>query len=393
MKFLLAALFAAVATAKPLAAHSSKKVEMNNIAADSKLGMDLLSKARRLEENDEEFDNTWVSGYSLKFQGCHHISQWNGDVDEEEDVRIATKRLVRFRLCPSGSCSSENDGGCSSGYGDYVIDMNTYLEAYFQSVEAYWENKCQALEEGACACDADDNNDDEKCQYDCFVANGVEEYCAEGNPYVDDDGDDVKFELEEYMECKNYEFGNEERRRKLDEEEEVEYFLGPYCAQQGGAIWLGMFTDDSCSSFADTYGGANTFNELTGGDLPYASSNIIDMDCISCLEPSEDDENNDGNDGEDADEVREVCESLYMYAGKCESQLSGVAAYPNTNACNYMQGIKIIRKNGTVDPSAGAANKTASIFIGIFVVAFVLLGAYVYYLKTKLDRASINLAE
>jgi len=31
--------------------------------------------------------------------------------------------------------------------------------------------------------------------------------------------------------------------------------------------------------------------------------------------------------------------------------------------------------------------------LGGLAVAFVLLGAYVYYLKTKLDRAKINLSE
>jgi uncharacterized membrane protein (DUF485 family) len=43
--------------------------------------------------------------------------------------------------------------------------------------------------------------------------------------------------------------------------------------------------------------------------------------------------------------------------------------------------------------SQAAANKTASVFIGMFVVSFILLSAYVYFLKTKLDRASINLSD
>ena len=33
------------------------------------------------------------------------------------------------------------------------------------------------------------------------------------------------------------------------------------------------------------------------------------------------------------------------------------------------------------------------VFIGLFACSFVLLGGYVYYLKTKLDRAKINLSE
>ena len=102
--------------------------EMKAIKADSPLGMKLLSQARNLADQ-QAFDNTWVSGYSLKFEGCHHISQWNDEAEGEEDVRIATKRLVRFRLCPSEFCDSGS--GCSNGYGDYIIDMNTYLAAWF----------------------------------------------------------------------------------------------------------------------------------------------------------------------------------------------------------------------------------------------------------------------
>ena len=66
-----------------------------------------------LEEGDDaEVDMfNWVSGYSVKFQGCHHIKQWNEAADGEEDVKISTSRLVRFRLCPSGSCSDSKAAG------------------------------------------------------------------------------------------------------------------------------------------------------------------------------------------------------------------------------------------------------------------------------------------
>jgi len=54
---------------------SSFAVEsISEVKADSKFGLDLLSRARKVEEA-EEVDATWVSGYSLKFQGCHHIAQ------------------------------------------------------------------------------------------------------------------------------------------------------------------------------------------------------------------------------------------------------------------------------------------------------------------------------
>ena len=55
-------------------------------------------------------------------------------------------------------------------------------------------------------------------------------------------------ELREMAECQNADFGN--RRRKLEDnnqnqnqnqqQQEIEYFMGPYCAEDGGAIMAGQ---------------------------------------------------------------------------------------------------------------------------------------------------------
>jgi hypothetical protein len=393
MKFVLA-IFALVAAS--VQAKSSQMHELKDIKADSKLGMKLLSQAtqtdvdgRKLENNnDDEYSNTWIAGFSLKFQGCHHISQWNDEADGEDDVRIATKRLVRFRMCPSDTCTSSSTG-CTSGYGDYIIDMNTYLAYYWEARTTYKEYECEYLENYVCnACEGydDDNYSEDMCMWDCYAEHGVADQCMDENPYnqgYDGDGDNEKFEVDDYLACGQTDYADYDGNS---------YYIGPYCASQGGAIYMGMFSDESCSAFADSDGGRDTFTSLSGQEIPYGATNIVDMDCLSCTEPKEN--NNDGNDADDEDEVAEVCEAVYQYAGKCENNLDySTNPYPNNNGCNYMAGIKIVRKDGTVITADSKANKTASIFIGVFVVAFVLLSAYVYYLKTKLDRASINLSE
>jgi hypothetical protein len=378
------------------AAAARAVTKVDNVNVDSPLGAKLMSKARKLENNDD-VDFTWVADFSIKFQGCHHVTQWNDEADGEDEVRIQTKRLIRFRLCPTSSCSLSSAGGCSSGYGDYIIDMNTFLQTYYEAVDDYNEYRCEYTAAMECNCGDDDQKaddfDEEICEYDCWVAHGIEDICADNNPYNDDEEDEEeKFDLADYVECSEAEFQNDEERR-LEEEEEVAYYLGPYCAEQGGAIYLGLFTDDTCSTFADSSGGASTYSTLAGESLPYASESILTMDCISCKEPEE--YNGDGNDNEDEDEVIEMCEQIYQSAGKCESALAatGIVYNANENACNYISGIKVVRKDGIITQVGSKANKTSSIFIGIFVVAFVLLAAYVYYLKTKLDRASINLSE
>jgi hypothetical protein len=252
------------------------------------------------------------------------------------------------------------------------------------------------------------------CLYDCYSAQGVADVCADGNPYAEDGQEQEAFQLSNYVECQQTDFnfrrleqeaedGEEDQQEDEEQEEEeqqdenenynnVDYFIGPYCSEQGGAINLGLFLDDTCTTYADNKGGSYTYKALTGENLPYSSQSIITNDCLSCQQVNNGDNDNNNN---NAYGVSESCAEIYDEAGKCESILysSGVVAEPNTNACTYIKGIKVVRRDGIITQVGSKANKTASIFIGIFVVAFVLLAAYVYYLKTKLDRVSINLAE
>jgi len=398
MKLSLAVLSAVLGVSAAKKTVMKEVVPKSSIKATSKMGGKLLSGARRLEQDEnEEIDYTWVANMSLKFQGCYHTQSWNADADDEEDVRISTQRLVRFRLCPSDSCSMESAAGCSSGYGDYIIGMDQYLEAYFEAIEQDQEYSCEYEKEyGDCICDgenADDGFDEEICEYDCYMGKGME-YCVDGNPYNDDEEEEEEeMELREMAECRELEIeDNDDRRRKLEEEEEeVQYFVGAYCSDSGASIHLGVFTEETCSQFADSYGGAATYEALTyGKSLPYAQSTMIGTECMSCKEPEDADDNND-NDNEDGDQVKEGCEELYESAGKCEQGLSGSIQYPNNYGCNFMEGIKIVRKNGVVVSGPGSINGTASVFVGLFATSFVLLGGYAYYLKIKLDRAKVNL--
>ena len=362
-----------------------------SVAADSKLGLDLLSKARRMEEADDaaQADATWISGFALKFQGCHHVAQFNADADGEEDVKIITKRLIRFRLCPIEYCSSSSGGGCRSGYGDYIVDMDTFTGAYLENKAEQEEANCESYKENSCNCYYAD--DAEACVDSCFASAGMTECYDE----VDGNGDAVeKFEPINYYACAEYDFPEQDdgyyRRKLEDADEDVEYYMGAYCSDEGSKVVLGLFTDDACTNFADDYGGRKTYSSLSGGEsMPYSQTSMIDTGCYSCAQ--EEDAN-----GRKLDEVavNEACETMYEPAGKCESKLSyGTTDYANEAGCDYMEGIKITRSNGIVISGANSANAVANTFIGLFSVSFVLLGSYVYYLKTKLDRGRINLSD
>ena len=328
-----------------LFATASAVREISEVSADSKFGQAILSKARLVEEG--EVDQTWIANMSLKFQGCHHISQWNSDAENADDVRIESKRLAKFRLCPSDSCSSRAARGCTKGYGDYLVDLDDFLTSYLENKEEEQANNY---------------------------------YQGQGQ-----EGQGDSFQLNEYLQCSEYKPNNE---RRLAYYQNNQYFIGTYCANQGGSVLLGMFTDDACTNFADNNQGRTTFYQLEGMSLPYSDSSIVDSSCYSCKEQNGDGGNNNYYNAE----PKQLCTDLYDIAGKCESNLYN-NYNKNENACVYIKGIKTsITSSGIINSGRGG-NKVASAFISIFGISFVALGSYVYYLKTKLDRGRINLTD
>ncbi|KAL7516301.1 hypothetical protein ACHAWX_001329 [Stephanocyclus meneghinianus] len=379
-------------------ASATREAPTGSIRANSNIGQNILARARRIQNNNDdnaEPDYTWVANMSLKFQGCYHTQQWNDEANGENDLRISTAKLVRFRLCPTSSCAMNSPAGCESGYGDYIIDMETYVNAYLEAVQQDQEYNCKYEEQyGDCACDKDGQGDDfneDICRYECYMGKGME-YCIDKNPYEEEGEKKEQWNIREYAECRQYKFENNNNNNRALEEE-AKYYVGAYCAENGGHIFLGLFTDDTCSQPADSSAGAKTFATLSNGkSLPYSDTTLIGTECMSCKETQQANEQNaaeGGNDANDADNIKESCENLYQAAGKCESDL-GISS-PNNNGCTFMEGITIWRKNGAVIRSASTKNVTASVFIGLFACSFVLLGGYSYYLKMKLDRSKIDL--
>lgn len=380
MKLLIAQAFTLLLAGANVNAKRSNKItpRSNGIKADSKLGASLISHARQLDNRNVDY--SFIGAYSIKFQGCHHINQWNEEAADEEDVRIMTKRLVRFRLCPTDECSNERTGGCNSHYGDYVVDMNVFIDAYLQSEAEDMEAKCQATEE---ICDATCDGADDDCMSGCFQSYGLSG-CME----ADDDAARQQLDVTDYAYCAQYDFPDRDDDAGGDDGAEVEYFVGPYCADQGGEINLGLFTDDTCTTFAN--GGKSLFYKLAGYELPYGDFNMVSESCMSCMESGEDDDVGQWNDGMDQDNVKMFCATSYLDAGKCETKMS--MDYPNEAACTYIEGIKIIRDDGVIRTTSVRKSKAAAVSIGLFTTVATLLGAYIYYLRTKLSRAKVSLS-
>jgi hypothetical protein len=370
-----------LAAAAALAAFASVAASAADITLESQIGQHLLAHARRLDQNYNAATNSWLTSYSVRFQGCTSIKQWNGRAKDNSDVKVETENLVRFRMCPTSSCSANKAAGCSSGYGDYIIDMDTFIYAYLSGQETQAEYACQYYLYNTCKCDnSDDKAEDfnyDYCKYDCFN-NTKMSSCIDYNPYTNTQP--TVFKLMDYIECRQIENQNNNN----DKGGGTKYYVGPYCASQGGAIKLGLFTDDTCTDAATS----TDYFTLTGSKLPYSTETetVIGPNCLDCLEKQDSTQQNE-NDQVQVDYVNTMCETLYASSGKCEASLpSGTTSSSGNNnaACTYMEGIRIVRKDGIIDTGTSRSSAVATSFIVLFAMGFTAMAFYVWYLRTRL---------
>jgi hypothetical protein len=165
------------------------------VAANSALGMRLLSQAtvvtpaRQLNDQQEERDVTFVANYAIRYLGCHSLIQVsagnnNNNNKNEGGSMLYAEHLARFALCPTaGNC-----GKCEGG-GEYVMNMETFVDAFTEAKLTEEEYACETVREN---CDCENANDDDVCESDCYTAAGL-------TNCVNDDNEN--FEVQRYLEC------------------------------------------------------------------------------------------------------------------------------------------------------------------------------------------------
>lgn len=402
-------IYRSVALLSALSAVAGKSVELptGDIAASSKLGSRILSQARQLD--GENF--SWVAGYSLKFEKCATSDEYYGGYfggeggggnDRQNFNGMYKQRLIHFKLCPTGSCDSK----CTYG-ADYVVDMGVFVEAYIESKLDAQEYNCEMVREN---CYCDDANDDEACEYQCYVDAGLD-YCEENNNNNNNNNGQQmeEFQLEDAAECRKLEIDEEALAayfyqnyqnnngggqngynyygQQGGQNGEMELFVGPYCSSNGKNIFLGVFHDETCSYQAE----AGIYEKFSYGQaLPYSSESIISSECISCKEPQDANDQNNG-DQQDEDEVLEICERLYEDAGKCESGLAdGVTYYPTTYGCDFIKSLHAPGKMNSAKKSSSVS--AAQVFAGLFAATTAIFGAVAFYFHKKQQRGSVDLS-
>lgn len=342
----------------------------------------LLSKARALDGQEAYYENERISSYSIQFQGCHHIQQWNENADDE-DVRLETKRLARFRLVPTAKCHVVSPWASSKAirdaskyfgkvdYGEYVVDLNTFVASYLEAKQEENEGICDDYQETCEAkCDGDDDGYD-TCLSNCYQLYGC---------ITDDDGNDNEVDIYDYAGCANIDFDD-------GTDNGFEYYFGPSCADQGGEIKMNLFTDDTCTTLAqcDSSGstrGATCYTRTTGYTLPGTKQNIIEEPCLACTQnyASLTESINDYS-SFDFGYPRDVCTNLYDVSGKCEKYMKdGEYNY----ACGYLEGIQIGMSG---EGYAVAVRRSVPADAAMFVLACgsLFMGLYISYMKNLVN--------
>lgn len=339
MKF-TAAVFALGASVVFASAGNPKNDYINQLIS----GATVVRGLEEQQNDQEEAYQVDITSYSVKFEKCQFVKSYDDDLagDEDSETVLATQRFVIFRLCPNNSCSS-----CSYGYGEYMIDLETYLGATIQYQQTMQESMCNACAQ--CGNYGDDQvaGDDQAVGDDQGAQENEEQENAEeeGANRRLQDYYDVDVDCDTcYAECVKIE--NLEANGFVDASNFVEcqliydpdddgkasLYAGPMCASQGTKINIGVFTDQNCyvsdsSKTVDDYiVDENGYPMQVSHALlkpVYASSS-----CVSCKAPQN--QNNDGNDDGNQAGVLEMCGQLYEASAKCEESHGfdrGYAAY------------------------------------------------------------------
>jgi len=147
-----------------------------------------------------------------------------------------------------------------------------------------------------------------------------------------------KVDLREFVECMAIE---------NDDDNGVQYYIGPHCSSDGFTITLGVYSDEFCSVYV---GNKVSVADVLGYSIDDDTSALTPTTCTSCLAGSNfwDEVEEQGDDAaQQEDEVTEICEALYDAGAKCHKNLnvdqsnyySDQQIANQDNVCNFIEAV------------------------------------------------------
>ena len=251
-----------------------KEYESKVIAAGGDPFVDRLE--RELGGDDDDGESEYFSykkslsfnGYALKYATCQKIQRYSvSAVQRGEYSSMVTDNVVIMRLCPKKTCNSNSQYGCSSGFGEYAIDVSVYMGIVMRYMEHKETNFCSfckdcAAENGNFANDDDSYNATSSSgssssfykytssgQMQIYDSNTCYTYSSQCknvigtcNGYYDDDDNGNSTSTYDYLSYLDS-FGCQQMNG---------YYLAPQCDTKNNAIEMGIFYDDYCNDDASS---------------------------------------------------------------------------------------------------------------------------------------------
>jgi hypothetical protein len=326
MKFSVLLLSCLISTSSAISAKDDfmKKMDhaMHHKRSLGDLQEKLLSASVRRELADVTAELN-LTQYALKYVGCQSIKSFSDDLAEDKGSNsvLALNKFVIFRFCESSLCSSYSKYGCSQDYGEYLIDLETYLGIMATYHYARYDEYCATciscmkgannlwIENGSNATDDATNATDDAysgnathAAFTCEYYDACHNYKSACSRY----GKSTT-QYEDYFTCSQFKVGNN-----------IGY-LGPHCTSDGKTISIGIFDDENCVNYIGDIVDLQQFTGMTFDKQGMALYD--DGKCISCLERDEfslySDSSSTGGEG-----VYELCSVLFEVGGKCNRYLN-----------------------------------------------------------------------
>jgi hypothetical protein len=270
--------------------------------------------------NDNNNDNNnseyhyydWLKNYSLKFESCHELSQY-----DSSGLAFTKQTMVKFKVCPANTCNKLKWFKKCRGGASYAADAVDFVPAYLESKMSSDQKTCKYQRTN--------------CKYYCQKQNGYyDENCGEqcltdaGYDSCFQDSSIGEIDVENYLACTQLNYKSSTTGN---------YYYGKaYCGRGGNALYFGTYEDSSCTKRTDY--GAKDFLTSYGVTLPYTKASMVSKDCVSCLENADNQNYYDANDSND---VTYSCEDLYQKSLKCESKHFMDVVNPNRDGCKFIK--------------------------------------------------------
>lgn len=169
-----------------------------------------------------------LAARSFKYAGCAAIKTYDEDAAYYYGNAMKLNTYAVFRLCPASKCNQYSLTGCSKDYGEYTVDVKTYLAYLLSYYDDEYTNFCDYCE----PCDYDEQQKLKEYLYECHL-----------------EQNEVDFEYyQQIQQQAYYDFLNANGGKDASSSTFHFYGQSPYNSGQGFNAWNGLYYDGAASN-------------------------------------------------------------------------------------------------------------------------------------------------